>query len=144
MSTQSELDIQQVSLRSGLPSSTIRYYEEKGLIKPLGRKGLTRIFNANVLEKLSVISLGQFAGFSLDEIRVLLESGTASEIDRSRLIEKSEEIERSIKLLSVISDTLQHVAHCPEHNQFDCAKFQNLLKKATRLQHKGVKKMKFK
>ncbi|WMN59562.1 helix-turn-helix domain-containing protein [Pseudoalteromonas xiamenensis] len=144
MSEKPELDIQQVSKLSGVPSSTIRYYEEKGLIKPIGRKGLTRIFKANVVEKLSVISLAQFGGFSLDEICVLLESGLNAEIDRSQLLEKAEEIEKSIALLSVISDTLRHVAHCPKANQFDCPKFQNLLKKAVRLQHQGVKKMKLK
>lgn len=144
MSAKPELDIQQVSKLSGVPSSTIRYYEEKGLIKPIGRKGLTRIFKANVVEKLSVISLAQFGGFSLDEIRLLLESGFNTEIDRNQLLEKAGEIEKSIALLSVIGDTLRHVAHCPKTNQFDCPKFQNLLKKAIRLQHQGVKKMKFK
>ena len=144
MNKKAELNIQQVSRLSGLPSSTIRYYEEKGLIKPIGRKGLTRIFKSNVVEKLSVISLAQFGGFSLDEIRALLDSGINTEINRNQLLEKAKEIEKSIELLSVVSDTLRHVADCPEPNQFDCPKFQSLLSKATKLQHQGVKRTKFK
>jgi len=62
------MDIGEVAQASGLPASTLRFYEEKGLIESIGRKGLRRVFSANVLERLALISLGRSAGFSLDEI----------------------------------------------------------------------------
>src|SRR5690242_5737449 len=37
-----ELDIGDVARRAGLPVSTLRYYEEKGLIASVGRNGLRR------------------------------------------------------------------------------------------------------
>jgi DNA-binding transcriptional MerR regulator len=37
-----EMDIGEVARRCGLPSSTLRYYEEKGLIRSIGRRGLSR------------------------------------------------------------------------------------------------------
>lgn len=62
------MDISEVAKRSGLPASTLRYYEERGLIASVGRQGLRRRFDPEVLEQLALISLGQAAGFSLDEI----------------------------------------------------------------------------
>ena len=62
------LDIVAVAQQSGVPASALRYYEEKGLIASVGRRGLRRLFDAGVLERLALIALGQAAGFSLDEI----------------------------------------------------------------------------
>ena len=38
------LDIAEVVEQAGVPASTLRYYEEKGLIMPIGRSGLRRVF----------------------------------------------------------------------------------------------------
>ena len=137
------LDIREVSRRSGLPSSTLRYYEEKGLIHSIGRKGLTRVFKPDVLDKLAIISLGQWAGFSLDEISSVFSSETQSGVDREKLSEQVENIEKTVAMLNAVADTLTHIAHCPKPNQFDCPKFQKLLKQATQLQSRGVKQNKF-
>ena len=62
------LDIGEVAERTGVPPSTLRYYEEIGLIRSLGRHGLRRQYDHDVLLKLSLISMGKAAGFSLPEI----------------------------------------------------------------------------
>ena len=62
------MDISEVAQRSGVPASTLRFYEEKGLIASVGRRGLRRVFTADVLERLALIALGRAAGFTLDEI----------------------------------------------------------------------------
>ena len=46
------LDITEVARRAGVPASTLRFYEEKGLIASIGRRGLHRLFGASVLERL--------------------------------------------------------------------------------------------
>jgi DNA-binding transcriptional MerR regulator len=61
-------DISEVARQSGLPASTLRYYEEKGLVASNGRRGLKRTFDPGVFEKLGLIALGRAAGFTLDEI----------------------------------------------------------------------------
>src|SRR5690606_12774455 len=58
-------DIAEVSRQSGVPASTLRFYEEKGLIASVGRKGLRRQFEASVYDRLALIALGRAAGFSL-------------------------------------------------------------------------------
>jgi len=52
------MDITEVAKRSGIPASTLRFYEEKGLITSVGRRGLRRLFGANVLEQLALIAIG--------------------------------------------------------------------------------------
>ena len=52
-----KIDIGQVARASGLPASTLRFYEEKGLIKSSGRHGLRRLYDPGVLEQLSLIAL---------------------------------------------------------------------------------------
>ena len=45
-----KLDIAEVAQRSGIPASTLRFYEEKGLIASTGRRGLRRLFDMDVLD----------------------------------------------------------------------------------------------
>ena len=66
-----ELGIGEVVRRSGVPASTLRYYEERGLIGSVGRRGLTRVFDRSVFERLTLISVGRAAGFTLDEIALM-------------------------------------------------------------------------
>ena len=82
------MDIAVVAKRSGVPASTLRFYEEKGLIKSVGRQGLRRVFGANILERLALIALGRAAGFSLDEIGQMVGANGSPNIDRELLAKK--------------------------------------------------------
>jgi DNA-binding transcriptional MerR regulator len=44
-----DLDIAEVAHRAGVPASTLRFYEEKGLISSTGRRGLRRQYDPGVL-----------------------------------------------------------------------------------------------
>ena len=92
------MDISEVAKMSGLPVSTIRYYDEQGLIKSTGRSGLRRQFNNSVVERLAMISLGSSVGFSLLEMKhMLTEQG--AEINRELLMAKADELDNQIKKL---------------------------------------------
>lgn len=127
-----EMDIGKVSRWSGLPASTLRYYEEKGLIRSIGRNGLKRVFSESVIQRLALIALGREAGFSLDEIATMLAAGSQPAIDRAQLQAKADELDRSIKRLSAIRDGLRHAASCPAENHLQCPKFQQLMNLAAR------------
>ena len=60
--------------RLDLPSSTIRYYERQGLISPPNRVSGKREFSSSALVTLRFIQLCQAAGFTISEIRGLLEN----------------------------------------------------------------------
>ncbi len=123
------MDIAEVAKASGLPASTLRFYEEKGLIQSIGRNGLRRLFNANVIERLALISLGRNAGFSLDEIGDMFRS-EGPDINRTLLLAKANELDSKIKELTAMRDGLRHAAACNAPNHFECPKFLRLLRVA--------------
>lgn len=121
------LDIAEVARRSGVPASTLRFYEEKGLIGSVGRRGQRRLFEASVVERLALIVLGQAAGFSLAEIAQTFLADGRARIDRERLAAKADELERKIRRLSAIGESLRHAARCPAPSHFECPSFRRLL-----------------
>ena len=123
------MDIAEVAKASGLPASTLRFYEEKGLIHSSGRSGLRRLFSANVIERLTLISLGRSAGFSLDEIGEMF-TPEGPDINRTLLLAKADELDRKIKELTAMRDGLRHAAACNAPNHFECPKFLRLLRVA--------------
>jgi len=125
------MNITEVSKRSGLPASTLRFYEEKGLIQSIGRDGLKRLFSPAVLEQLSLIALGRSASLSLDEIGDMF-TADGPKIDRDKLLEKADELDQKINDLSAMRDGLRHAAACPEPNQLDCPTFLRHLRIAAR------------
>lgn len=129
------MDIGEVVKRSGLPASTLRFYEEKGLIESIGRNGLRRIFDASVLELLALITLGRNAGFSLEEIAAMF-TPDGPKIDREQLLVKADQLDRTIKQLIAMRDGLYHAAVCPASSHFECTKFQRLLRVAVKKQHR--------
>ncbi|WP_019897583.1 helix-turn-helix domain-containing protein [Methylotenera mobilis] len=121
------MDIAEVAKVSGLPASTLRYYEEKGLIKSYGRNGLRRLFSANVVERLALISLGRNAGFSLEEIYEMF-TPDGPVINRELLLAKADELENKIAELTAMRDGLNHAAVCKAPNHFECPKFLRFLR----------------
>jgi DNA-binding transcriptional MerR regulator len=124
------LDISEVARRSATPASTLRYYEEKGLIESIGRRGLRRVFEPVVLERLALIRLGRVAGFSLDEIAGMFGGGGRLVIDRLLLATKADELDLTIRRLSAMRDGLRHAAACPAPSHLECPRFRRLLRKA--------------
>ena len=121
------MDIAEVAKRAGVPASTLRFYEERGLISSVGRQGLRRLFSANVLERLALIALGRAAGFSLDEIARMLGSEGNPNIDRELLASKADELDKTIQKLMAMRDGLRHAAVCSAPSHMECPKFRRLL-----------------
>jgi len=124
------LDIGEVAQRSGVPASTLRYYEERGLIASTGRRGMRRLFDDGVLERLALIALGQAAGFSLDEIARMFAPEGQLDIDRRMLAAKADELDSMIHKLSMMRDGLRHAAVCPAPTHMECQNFRRILRLA--------------
>jgi DNA-binding transcriptional MerR regulator len=105
------MDIGEVSRRSGVPVSTLRYYEEKGLI--------------------ASIALGRSASFSLDEIARMFAPDGQPRIDRKMLTAKADDIDRNIRRLRVMRDGLRHAAACRAPSHMECPTFRRALKVVT-------------
>ena len=121
------LDIGEVAQRSGVPASTLRFYEERGLIKSVGRRGLRRVFDGGVLERLALIGLGSAAGFSLDEIKRMFAPDGRPRIDRQMLAAKANELDATIRRLTKMRNGLRHAAACPAPSHMECPTFRRLV-----------------
>lgn len=125
-----ELDISAVAKAAGVPASTLRFYEDKGLIRSIGRNGLRRQYPEAVLDRLALIALGRTAGFSLDEIGLMFAPDGRPQIDRKRLAARAEELDQTIRRMTVLRRGLQHAAECPAPNHSECPTFRRLMKAA--------------
>ena len=106
------LRIQEVAADTGLTPRAIRYYEELGLLAPAGRsEGAYRLYDTEDLDRLRFIrGLRDDAGFSLAEIRQLLEDEAARTRNRERFRATTDERERRRILVEAIATVDRQVA----------------------------------
>ncbi len=125
------IDIATLAQQSGVPASTLRYYEQKGLIRSIGRHGLRRLFDTAVLDRLALIALGRSAGFSLKQIAPMFAPDGRVRVDRAKLTERADELDTTIRRLAAVRDSLRHAAVCPAPSHLECPTFQRLLRAAS-------------
>jgi len=124
------MDIAEVARRAGVAASTLRFYEEKGLIASVGRQGLRRRFDPRVLDQLALIALAKASGFSLDEIASMFAPDGSPSLDRKMLSAKADEIDAMVARLKAMSRGLRHAAVCPAPSHGECPTFRRLLRAA--------------
>ena len=119
------MNIGHASEKSGLPTKTIRYYEDIGLLKPDRSDNGYRDYSMSDVHKLRFLQRSRGLGFSVEECRQLLalyeDKERASSDVKSIARTKLKEIERKITELRELQHTLQHlVAHCHGDQRPDC------------------------
>lgn len=102
-----------VSARSGVPISALRYYDQIGLLGDIPRLAGVRQFPTSVLRRLALIRAAQEAGFTLAEIKVLLDQRPEASVRQQwetlaarRLPELDATIARLILLRSTVAECL--------------------------------------
>jgi len=80
------LRIGELAQRSGVTTRTLRYWEEQGLIRPSGRRGGgERLYlPIDMARVIRIRDLQELLGFSLAEVRVVLETEDIDALDRAR------------------------------------------------------------
>lgn len=121
------MDISELARASGLPASTLRYYEERGMIRSVGRKGLKRLFTPDALQKVALITLARQSGFSLAEISGMFDVAGEPSLDRSLFADKAAEVQATIEQLCTVRDSLDHMARCSAPDHWQCPEFRRIL-----------------
>jgi DNA-binding transcriptional MerR regulator len=99
------LTIGQLAKRVGLRPSTLRYYEQEGLVLPEGRSEAGyRLYQTQAEQRLRFIQRAQRLGFSLADIRALLADWQAGDLSNQALIATAEN--RYLALEQQITDRL--------------------------------------
>ncbi|HVT77034.1 MAG TPA: MerR family transcriptional regulator [Acidimicrobiales bacterium] len=112
--------IGELAARAGVPTSTVRYYERRGLLAPDGRSSGQRRYTDESLRRLVFIGMMQDAGLSLDDIIGVLAARDVREwkaIGLARL----ETLEAEIRKLENARDYLRGTLLCHfAHPATDC------------------------
>jgi MerR family redox-sensitive transcriptional activator SoxR len=110
------LTIGEVARRAGLRTSALHYYEEVGVLPPAVRVSGQRRYDEAVLARLAVIRLAQELGFSVAEIRALVEgfdeAGVPSDRWRELAKRKLTEVDALISHAEQMKQLLEESLHC--------------------------------
>jgi MerR family mercuric resistance operon transcriptional regulator len=106
------LTIGQLARGGGVGVETIRFYQRKGLLATPGRESGIRRYGSDDLRRLRFIRQAQTAGFTLEEIRELLELDAGEDRGRVRALAKSriEALDEKIADLQKARDSLARLA----------------------------------
>jgi MerR family redox-sensitive transcriptional activator SoxR len=105
-----------VAALAGKRPSSIRYYEQIGLLPPPNRVSGRRVYGPETVRTLAVIETGQRAGLTLDEIRALLSAspGDRAAIESLREVatRKLPQINELIERSEIVRGWLERAARC--------------------------------
>lgn len=111
-----------VAQRAGVAATTIRYYEREGVLPEPARQSGQRVYGPEVLELLGTVKMAQELGFTLEEIKILLDSfrspGEPSALCRDLAQQKLGELETLIADARRMKEILEHGLSC------DCSTLQ--------------------
>jgi len=119
------LSIGELSERTGVPSTTLRYYDELGLVRPAARSAGRRRYAASAVRDVGVILFFREIGFSLAEIGRFIadeRQGRREMIDH-KLAELAEQQHR----LEVARAALEHGRRCPAGEPMKCPRFWSIV-----------------
>ncbi len=116
-----------VAALAGKRPSSIRYYEQIGLLPPAARVSGRRVYGPDTVRTLAVIETGQRAGLTLEEIRALLSASPDDQAAIERLREvantKLPQIKDLIARTEIVRDWLESAARCECPSLDDCPLF---------------------
>jgi MerR family transcriptional regulator, copper efflux regulator len=117
--------IDAVARQFGVPASTIRYYEERGLVLPVSRWG----GGQDEIRRLAIIRFWQKSGrLSLDEIGEILGGPDASAAWQHIIRERIEAITAQINSMQAARDYLEHILGHHQHSPPDgCQYFEKVI-----------------
>jgi DNA-binding transcriptional MerR regulator len=123
--TPASLSIGELSERTGVPTSALRYYDELGLVRPAARVAGRRRYAASAVRDVGLVLLFREIGFSLTEIGRLIagERQTRQDMIDRKLAELAEQQHR----IDVARTALEHGRQCPASDPMKCSRFWSII-----------------
>ena len=120
------MNIGTAARESGLPTKTVRYYADIGLVAPHGRAGNGyRAYGPGEIQRLQFVRRARAFGFSVEECRELLglygDRNRASADVKRLALQRIERLEAQMRELAALRDDLQRLADaCRGDGAPDC------------------------
>jgi MerR family redox-sensitive transcriptional activator SoxR len=122
------LTIGELSERTGVASSALRYYDDLGLVRPAARSGGQRRYDQDAVRQVGVVLLLRDLGFTLAEVAKLLTDRPRRRSTWERLARaKVGELERLIADAETARTALAHALDCPKDDLVACPTFWSLV-----------------
>jgi DNA-binding transcriptional MerR regulator len=120
------MTIGQLAEETGVPTSTIRFWERQGLLTPDHRQSGQRRYTAGAVRSVAMLRLLQEVGLTLGDIRRFREERAVTPRSWHRLVaEKLTDVERQIAALEHARDLLSHASTCHHDDLLACPSFQD-------------------
>jgi len=120
------LSIGEVASRAGLRTSTLRYYEQVGLVAPQLRIGGRRQYGPEVLNRLALIRRAKDVGFTIANIKVLLSGANTSRrpaaVWHELALRRHAELDATIARARRMKRLLERTLRCRCLNFDECAR----------------------
>jgi len=111
-----KLTIGKLAQASAIGVETVRFYERKGLIKQPEKQGAFRYYSQDLIDRIKFIKRAQELGFTLKEVKELLELKIKNQSKCSDVLKKTEskilEIDEKISDLKKMKKSLKNLAQC--------------------------------
>lgn len=121
------LSIGEIAGKAAVSVSAIRFYERNGLLPEAERIGGQRRFSEETVQRLRIIDVAKQAGFSLDEVGVLLasidEGAPLHEQLQALATRKLPEVEALIERAQTMRDWLTTASECGCESLENCGLF---------------------
>jgi MerR family redox-sensitive transcriptional activator SoxR len=122
------MSIGELARRASRSASSIRYYEQIGLLPTPARRYGQRRYDVSAVRQLTVIDTAQRAGLTLDEIKTLLGAARGDDsaaVEQLRLVaeRKLPELTAMIERSMLVRKWLRAASRCECPSLYDCALF---------------------
>ena len=119
------LSIGELSERTGVPASALRYYDELGLVRPAARAAGRRRYAPSSVRDVSLILFLREIGFSLTEIGCFIAGGR--QCRREMIDHKLAQLAEQQHRIEVARTALEHGRQCPASDPMKCSRFWSII-----------------
>lgn len=123
--TSALLSIGELSERTGVPATTLRYYDELGLVRPVARAAGRRRYAASAVRDVGLILYFREIGFSLTEIGCF--TSGERQYQRELIDRKLAELAEQQHRIEVARTALEHGRQCPASEPMKCPRFWSII-----------------
>lgn len=119
------LSVGELAERTGVPATTLRYYDELGLVRPAARASGRRRYAESAVRDVGLILVFREIGFSLAEIGRFIAGDRQPR--REMIDHKLAELAEQQRRIEVARTALEHGRQCPATEPMRCSRFWSII-----------------